>query len=90
MVPLELPNEPIKHFYNQNHCAPEDIQLGDKVWLSHQYIETDRPSCKLSHKCLGPYTVLEQIGLYVFKLQIPHTLKIYPVFHVTLGEEAPC
>jgi hypothetical protein len=38
---LELANEGIKHFYDQNHCTPEDIQVGDKVWLSHQNIETD-------------------------------------------------
>jgi hypothetical protein len=81
---LELANEHIKHFYNQNHRAPEDIQVGDKVWLSHQNIETDRLLHKLSHKGLGPYTVLEKIGSHAFRLQIPHTMKIHPVFHVTL------
>jgi hypothetical protein len=53
---LELANERIKHFYDQNHQAPEDIQIGDKVWLNHQNIETNRPSRKLS--CHNPPLIL--------------------------------
>ncbi|QRW24358.1 Retrotransposable element Tf2 protein [Rhizoctonia solani] len=58
---LSLSQERMKHFYNQRHREEEEIQVGDKVWLSHQNISTDRPSIKLSHKKLGPYLVIEKL-----------------------------
>ncbi|QRW25688.1 Retrotransposable element Tf2 protein [Rhizoctonia solani] len=81
---LSLSQEQMKHFYNQRHREEEGIQVGDKVWLNHQNISTDRPSIKLSHKKLGPYLVIEKIGLHAYKLQLPHTMRIHPVFHINL------
>ncbi|CCO36910.1 Retrotransposable element Tf2 155 kDa protein type 1 [Rhizoctonia solani AG-1 IB] len=81
---LTLAQERMKRFYDQRHRDIEPITVGDKVWLSHQNISTDRPSIKLSHKKLGPYLVLEKIGSHAFKLSLPHTMHIHPVFHVNL------
>ncbi|KAF8749931.1 hypothetical protein RHS01_09606 [Rhizoctonia solani] len=81
---LSLAQERMKYFYNQRHREEEGIQVGDKVWLSHQNISTDRPSIKLSHKKLGPYLVVEKIGSHAYKLQLPHTMRIHPVFHINL------
>ncbi|QRW16667.1 Retrotransposable element Tf2 protein [Rhizoctonia solani] len=74
----------MKYFYDQKHRKEEEIQVGDKVWLSHQNISTNRPSIKLSHKKLGPYLVIEKIGSHAYKLQLPHTMRIHPVFHINL------
>ncbi|QRW23612.1 Retrotransposable element Tf2 protein [Rhizoctonia solani] len=81
---LSLLQERMKYFYNQRHREEEEIQVGDKVWLSHQNISTNRPSIKLSHKKLGPYLVVKKIGLHAYKLQLPHTMRIHPVFHINL------
>ncbi|QRW25741.1 Retrotransposable element Tf2 protein [Rhizoctonia solani] len=81
---LSLSQEKMKYFYDQRHRKEEEIQVGDKVWLSHQNISTDRPSIKLSHKKLGPYLVVKKIGLHAYKLQLPHTMRIHPVFHINL------
>ncbi|QRW26435.1 Retrotransposable element Tf2 protein [Rhizoctonia solani] len=81
---LSLSQERMKYFYNQRHREEEEIQVGNKVWLSHQNISTDRPSIKLSHKKLGPYLVIEKIGTHAYKLQLPHTMRIHPVFHINL------
>ncbi|QRW20813.1 Retrotransposable element Tf2 protein [Rhizoctonia solani] len=81
---LSLSQERMKHFYDQRHREEEEIQVGDKVWLSHQNISTNRPSIKLSHKKLGPYLVIEKIGSHAYKLQLPHTMRIHPVFHINL------
>ncbi|QRW26231.1 Retrotransposable element Tf2 protein [Rhizoctonia solani] len=81
---LSLAQEKMKYFYDQRHREEEEIQVGDKVWLSHQNISTDRPSIKLSHKKLGPYLVIEKIGSHAYKLQLPHTMRIHPVFHINL------
>ncbi len=59
------------------------FQVGQKVWLSTANIRTDRPSKKLDHKWIGPFTILEAKGS-AYKLDLPATIKIYNVFHASL------
>ena len=43
-----------------------------------------RPSHKLLHRSLGPYKVVKVISDIAYKLNLPTTFKIHPVFHVSL------
>jgi hypothetical protein len=81
---LNLANEKIKEFYDRRHRETPEFQVGDRVWLSHQNIESDRPSRKLAHRRLGPYPIEAKIGSHAYRLTLPHSMKIHPVFHVTL------
>jgi hypothetical protein len=47
-------------------------------------IQTDCPSKKLAHKRLGPYEILDKIGKTSYKLKLPKTMRVHPVFHVSL------
>jgi len=67
------------------HPDPVSNQ-GDKVWLRRKHIRTAQPSNKLDHKQIGPYTILEKVGLRAYKLNLPATVKIHPVFHISLLE----
>jgi hypothetical protein len=62
------------------------LRPGDTVWLKRKNIRTTRPSGKLDHKQIGPYTILERIGSRAYKLDLPATVKIHPVFHISLLE----
>ena len=44
---------------------------------------TDRPYKKLDNKILGPFKVIEKRGS-LYKLDLPNTIKGYPVFLVVL------
>ncbi|EUC67557.1 Transposon Tf2-2 polyprotein, partial [Rhizoctonia solani AG-3 Rhs1AP] len=81
---LKLSQDCMKEFYDRHHQAEPEINVGDKVWLNHCNIASDRPSPKLSHKKLGPYMVIEKLSSHAYKLQLPHTMKIHPVFHISL------
>jgi len=66
------------------HPAPS-FQVGDKVWLNAKNIRTRRPSQKLDNKRHdGPYKVKEKIGTHAYRLDLPNTMKIHNLFHVSL------
>lgn len=60
------------------------FRKGDKVWLEGKHITTTHPSAKLRPKRFGPFTVAEVLGPITFKLKLPPTWKIHPVFHAGL------
>jgi hypothetical protein len=70
-------------YYDAKHKRVE-YKVGDKVWLLSSNIHTQRPSKKLDWKRLGPYPIVEKIGTQAYKLQLPMSLKVHPVFHVSL------
>ena len=62
------------------------ISIGDKVWLLRRHLKTHRPSDKLDYRRLGPFIVCKQINEVAYRLELPPSMKIHPVFHVSLLE----
>ena len=59
---------------------------GDYIWFLSRYIKTIRPYWKLNHKRLGRFKVLCRVGLHAYLLELLTTIKIHPVFHISLLE----
>jgi hypothetical protein len=76
-------------YYNKKHSVGPELKEGDKVYLLRKNVQTKRPSDKLDHKKLGPFTIDKKIGLVNYRLKLPKTMEIHPVFHVSLLEPAP-
>ena len=63
-----------------------NISIGEKVWLLRRNLKTRRPSDKLDYRRLGPFPVVKQINKVAYRLELPTSMKIHPVFHVSLLE----
>ena len=61
---------------------------GDRVWLDARNIKTRCPTKKLDHRRLRPYKVIESVGPSAVRLLLPDTVRLHPVFHVSLLEHA--
>jgi hypothetical protein len=73
-------------YANKKRSSAPPFQPGDRVWLLRRNIKTTRPSDKLESKRLGPFRILSPIGQSAFRLDLPDTMRIHPVFHVSLLE----
>lgn len=72
---------------NKKRTPAPDFQVGDKVWLLRRNIATARPSRKLDSKKLGPFQILDKVGNLAYRLELPDSMEIHPVFHVSLLEK---
>ena len=71
---------------NRRRRPAPDLVPGQKVWLLRRHITTRRPSRKLDVRRLGPYTIAESVGKSAYRLELPPSMQIHPVFHVSLLE----
>ena len=72
-----------KSYYDKKH---RDIQfsVGDLVLLSTQNLRLKGIPHKLQRKFCGPYKILERIGTQAYRLKLPDSWRIHPVFHISL------
>lgn len=67
------------------HRRDITFQVGDKVRLSTVNLQLPSTmSKKLKSKFLGPFRVEKVVSPVAYKLKLPSSLRIHPVFHVSL------
>jgi RNase H-like domain found in reverse transcriptase/Reverse transcriptase (RNA-dependent DNA polymerase)/Integrase zinc binding domain/Chromo (CHRromatin Organisation MOdifier) domain/gag-polyprotein putative aspartyl protease len=74
---------------NANRSRRElKFEVGEKVLLSSAHIkvasQAKQPSKKLQSKYIGPYKIAEVVSPVAYRLELPSTLRVHPVFHVSL------
>jgi RNase H-like domain found in reverse transcriptase/Reverse transcriptase (RNA-dependent DNA polymerase)/Integrase zinc binding domain/Chromo (CHRromatin Organisation MOdifier) domain len=85
---IEWLSQRTAHYYNKRRLEGPRLTVGDKVWLLRRNIKTTRPSDKLDHKKFGPFEIVRNIKGIAYELKLPTTMKIHPVFHISLLEPA--
>jgi hypothetical protein len=76
-------------YYNSKRSIGPTLREGDKVYLLRKNIKTARLSDKLDYKKLGLFVIIKVVGPVNYKLKLPKTINIYPVFYISLLEKAP-
>jgi hypothetical protein len=68
--------------------SDRQFEVGDQVYLKLQpYIQTSiatRANHKLAFKYFGSFAVLQRVGSVAYKLDLPASSSVHPVFHVSL------
>jgi hypothetical protein len=85
---IKSAQEAYKKFYDRARIETPPYEIGQKVWLIRKNIATNRPSLKLDSKKIGPFKILNFVGEsnLAVKLDLPPSMKLHPVFHVSLLE----
>lgn len=69
------------------HRTDRSFQVGDKVLLKLQpYTQSSvvsRPCPKLSYKFYGPFEVEARVGSVAYRLKLPLSSMVHPVFHIS-------
>jgi Chromo (CHRromatin Organisation MOdifier) domain len=60
------------------------FEEGERVMVSTANMRTDERAKKLLAKYIGPFTIVKKNSDVSYVLELPATLKIHPVFHVSL------
>jgi hypothetical protein len=84
---LTMAQNHMKQQADQN-CSERSFEVGDWVFLrlqlyKHMSLKQDKKDNKLSPKYYGPYKVLQNIGTMAYKLELPTSSRVHPVFHVS-------
>jgi hypothetical protein len=73
--------------YADTHRSERVFTVGDRVYLKLQpYVQssvTRRGNQKLAFRYFGSYTIIQRIGATAYKLYLPDSAQIHPVFHVS-------
>ncbi|PHJ20223.1 hypothetical protein CSUI_005946, partial [Cystoisospora suis] len=72
--------------YANRKRRPVEFQVGDYLWLkvSHLPMSGSANSRALSLKYRGPFKIISRVGQWAYRLQLPPSMWMHPVFHVSL------
>ena len=67
---------------HQSSQGADKFEAGDKVWLDGKNLALAYESCKIAPLHHGPFIIKDIIGPITYRLVLPATWKIHPVFTV--------
>jgi hypothetical protein len=75
-------------YYNKSKLERPRFRERNLVYLLRRNIKTIRSSDKLDYKKFGPFKIKRNIKDINYELHLSLTMRIHPVFHISLLEPA--
>lgn len=69
---------------NRKRRATPSFRVDQKVWLSTRDIPLRVESKKFKPRFIGPFRIVRRINPVAYQLALPRSLRVSPVFHVSL------
>lgn len=79
---LRMTKAKMKEQYEKGKRTAHEFKVGEFVWLNAKNIHIHQQTPKLGPRQLGPFKITGKHGPLDYHLELPHWLKIHPVFHV--------
>ena len=72
--------------YADRKTKPQSFEVGQRVLLSTKnlHIKQHNLTKKLLSRFVGPFKILNKVGSQAYELELPPTMKMHDVFHVSL------
>ena len=74
----------MKRQFDKRRQNPQELKIGDNMWLENKNIQSNRPSKKLDNKKYRPFRILKDIGSGVFQLELLEEWAIHNIFNEDL------
>jgi hypothetical protein len=78
---LRMKSKADKNRTEREFAVGEQVLLKLQPYAQHSVV--NRPCHKLAYKYFGPFMIVERIGAVAYKLELPPSAQIHPVFHVS-------
>ena len=65
-------------------CGFSPFKVGDKVWLESKHLKLCYESKKIAPKREGPFRITEVLSPLNYRLDLPNSWRIHPMFHIAL------
>jgi hypothetical protein len=69
---------------SKERLVPVQFEEGEQVWLEGRNLKTHHPTMKLTPCHYSPFKVAAKLSPITYRLTLPSSMKIHPVFHVDL------
>lgn len=69
-------------FANKHRIKAPEYKINDKVWINSSLIIRNKNK-KLKPRKLGPFRIIEKVSPVSYKIELPKTLRIHPIIHVS-------
>ena len=78
---MEEVQKSMKRQFNKKRQNPQELKVGDNMWLENKNIQLNQPSKKLDNKRYRPFRISKNIGSGAFQLEILEGWVIHNVFN---------
>ena len=81
---MEEVQKSMKRQFNKKRQNPQELKVGDNMWLENKNIQLNQPSKKLDNKRYRPFRISKNIGSGAFQLELLEGWVIHNVFNEDL------